>query len=119
MSVARSVLPFMALLMIALTTITYYEPLSRWLPQQLGHIETTSREADRAAKIIDTTIRLGRQATGGVEAKKAADKHEQALDSESVDDYIDSEKEGQDLRCDDKNPCPKGQVCETGVCISI
>ena len=118
MEVARSVLPFMGLLLISVAVITYVEPLSRWLPQQLGMMEQTSREADRAAGLIDQMIRVGGESAGSSSTSKPVEKHEEGL-QESVDKYVDPKKGTPDLRCDDKHPCPKGQICETGICISL
>jgi len=85
MEVARSVLPFMGLLLVALMLITYVEPLSRWLPRAMGEIEFINREAEDAAKIIDSTLEDGLSLAGESEASKAAEKEiqEGSLDKAS------------------------------------
>jgi hypothetical protein len=118
MTVSRSVLPFMGLLLITLAVITYYEPLSRWLPQQFGKIEHTTREADQAAKLFDPMFKLGAKLAGSKEEKKATEKLENALKNESVDDYTDPKKVTKDEYCDDKTSCSKGKSCVDGLCLS-
>ena len=82
MEVARSIIPFMGLLLLALVAITYVEPLSRWLPQATGKIEHTTREADQSAKILTQTLNEGLELAGQTAESQAAEK---ALENEDLD----------------------------------
>jgi C4-dicarboxylate transporter, DctM subunit len=84
MEVARSVIPFMGLLLLALVAITYIEPLSRWLPQTTGKIEHTNREADKADALIRRTLEEGLTLAGETEASKAAEKQLKSEDLDAV-----------------------------------
>lgn len=83
MEVARAVMPFMGLLLLALLAITYIEPLSRWLPQTMGEIEFIDRQEGGAAKIIDATLEQAKSLAGVTEATKEA---ERTLKSEDLDE---------------------------------
>jgi C4-dicarboxylate transporter DctM subunit len=84
MEVARSVIPFMGLLLLALVAITYVEPLSRWLPQATGKIEHINRETDKADALIRRTLEEGMTLAGETEASKAAEEQLQNEDLDTV-----------------------------------
>ncbi len=99
MTVAKSVLPFMLLMLGALMLITYVEPLSTWLPRQFGEGVTTQQRPEVKEGMTDDgaidldAVPLPKTAPKATGAKGRAPNlnadDELSIDNDDLDQYVD------------------------------
>ncbi len=107
LQVARSVLPFMGLLVVALAILTYVEPLSTWLPGQLGADPTAASSGAAATPGGPAGATPG--ATPGAPADEGLD--DDFTFEDDLDQYLDddeSDDESDEASDDDGSDEPPG-----------